>query len=248
MILPGSVLMADRFVLKQQAYESFWRMMQAARDCRAAFDAAHEPLPDLLRGFLGEVAVHPENPDGPFVVVPPIEAPARPPEFQTDWIWVPIQYMTPTSLVGGVLRGAGGQPKSPGEIVEAIEELGVSANRGSIANIGTRLATSGEIAREGGSWTAITPEKFPVLCQRNAWGPPSVFDKVEVAAHRRLCILHVLRVHHDGLQVLQITRTLEKCDWMRAPLDKDLVKTDLQVLQSEQRAKRIGHSGKWRAA
>jgi len=58
-------------------------------------------------------------------------------------------------------------------------------------------------------------------------------------------VLHVIRP--QPLQIMQILQVLEGCDWVHAPLSKDLLKADLQVLDAENRAKRIGNSGKWRA-
>jgi hypothetical protein len=237
---------ADRFALEARAYESFASLMQAGKECRALFDAARVPLPEPLRRFLGEGQIAEKSGESR-VVVPPPELPPRPTDWQADWIWVPTSQMTPTNVVRGILR-ASVVPMRPREILERLSAHAVACNPGSLANIGTRLDKDETISRNDGAWSLLKRDRCAVLHEGNAWGEPLVFDAHELAAHRRLGILHVLKVHADGLQVVQLTRALESCDWLRAPVSKDLVKMDLLELQKAQKARRMaGHSGKWRA-
>lgn len=240
--------MADVFTLEEKAMESLVQLMQAARECRAKYDAARLPIPDRLRRFLEEPS--PTEPKTqPKITIPPPPHPPRPEQWQGDWIWVPVTEVNPTALVRGVLRGAT-DGLTPKEIGERIAAMGVEFNKGSVANIGTRLASEGEIERESGQWRATEPAKCPVLLDGYAWGPRDVFERQEVAAYRRLCLLHLLNVHPGGMQAAQIVNTFAQCDWLLdTPMNKDLVKEDLIALQADGRVKRVGGgSNKWRAA
>jgi len=239
--------MTDRFILESKAIASLTALMEQAATCRSLFEAAGMALPDPLRRMLGDEAITKVPAQG--VIVPPPPSPPRPPAWENDWIWLPISSLTPTTLVCALLRQAKA-PLSPKQIMEGLGELGVDAVKGSVANIGTRLSTGAhpKIKRGTGTWSLVDPSTAPVLHDGSVWGPVASFDKQDVAAHRRIGVLHLLRTHPDGLQIMQITQMLRNCEWMRAPLTKDLVKADLPVLQSEGHTKRVGGgSGKWRA-
>jgi hypothetical protein len=240
--------MTDRFILESRAIASLTALMEQAATCRSLFEVAGMALPDPLRRMLGDEAAT-KAPSQGVIVVPPPPSPPRPPTWESDWIWLPIASLTPTTLVCALLRQAKA-PLSPKQIMEGLEKLGVDAVKGSVANIGTRLSTGQhpKITRGTGTWGLVDPTLAPVLHDGYAWGPPASFDKQELAAHRRIGVMHLLRAHPDGLQIMQITQMLRKCAWMQAPLTKDLIKADLPVLQSDGLAKRVGGgSGKWRA-
>lgn len=239
--------MSDRFGKEAAAFEAFARLMKEARECRALFEVAHLPLPEPLSRFLGEgVAVANARDAQSRTLLPPPEPPPRPPEWSEGWVWAPLHAMTPTGLVLGVLRGSP-NPMTAREVVRAIADMGVEGiNAGSIANIGTRLSASGVISRAAGAWSLAKRDEAPVLHEGYAWGPPSVFDKQEIAAYRRIGICHVLKAYPDGLQIVQITKMLEPCEWLRAPCSKDLVKMDLKILSAQGIARRAGRWKKWR--
>jgi hypothetical protein len=235
--------MVDRFALEGKAYTSFAALMQSAQECRGLFEAARIQVPERLQRFLGESDAPEKAPLR--VTVPPPEQPPMPPQWKPGWIWVPARDMTASHLVLAILRSATA-PMTPTQIREAVLGYGVELSKGTLANIGTRF--DGQlIARSGDGWILITRDLAPVLEDSVAWGDPSVFDKQEVAAHRRLGILHVLKAHGYGLQVVQLVRTLSECEWIKAPVTKDLVKVDLQELQKAGFVRRVGNSGKWEA-
>jgi hypothetical protein len=75
----------------------------------------------------------------------------------------------------------------------------------------------------------------------------SAFGIHDVAAHRRESILHILSGYTTGLQIVQIVDQLRKCSWVHAPVNKDLLKADMEVLQEREKARRRGNSKKWEA-
>lgn len=239
----------DKYSSEEEAFAAFAALMRQARECRTLFETAGVPLPARLRIFLSDVMIADvaRDVERPMTVVPPPDPPPRPTEWQERWIWVPVSDVNTSGLVRGVLRGAK-NPMTPKQIMEAVRGLGKSdVNAGSVANIGTRLSEAGEIMRDDGMWSMIDRARAPVLHEGYAWGPPSAFEKQEVAAYRRMCIIHVLRAQPDGLQPIQLTRTLQHCDWLQAPCSNDLVKFDIQELQESQKIRRVGNTGKWRA-
>lgn len=239
--------MSDRFNLESKAFSSLGALMQQAAECRSLFEAARLPLPEPLRRMLGDQSPEPSAPVAKMTLLPP-EHPPRPAHWESSWIWLAVSSLTATSLVCGLLREAKA-PLSPKEILAKCEEMGIDAVKGSIANIGTRLSAgaSPKISRGNGAWALVDPSRAPVLHAGHAWGPPEIFDKQELAAHRRDGVIHLLKASDDGYQIVQITKILRQCDWVHAPVTKDLIKVDLQMLQADGKAKRVGNSGKWRA-
>jgi hypothetical protein len=50
-------------------------------------------------------------------------------------------------------------------------------------------------------WILLEPEIAPLLAAGYLWGHSSVFQKQEVAAHRREAIILILEAYPSGLQV-----------------------------------------------
>jgi hypothetical protein len=179
--------------------------------------------------------------------LPPMKLPPHPADRQASWIWVPTEQCTANSLVLALLRDASG-PLQVQKLADDVQRLkGVPVNSGSVANVLTRLKST-KVARGDAGWTLIDKTGTPVLHQGHLWGAVDVFEKQEVAAHRRMAILHVLGQFPGGLQIVQIVEMLlDKSPWFNRdiPCNKDLVKDDLAELDEQQKAKRQGNSKKW---
>jgi hypothetical protein len=121
-----------------------------------------------------------------------------------------------------------------------------NVNQGSIYNIGPRLESQGLIERAAAGWRLLDISRAPILTDTVAWGPhQGIFNKHEVAAHRRIAIMHLLESSSDGLQTMQITRHLKTWDFCKAPVDKDLVKWDITCLRKGKLVRQIGNTRKW---
>lgn len=239
----------DPIELETTAMDAYKRAVAAMREVLVAYGNAGMTVPDRVRRFFDDDAKSKEQKE-PQIIIPAPPSPQRPPQARPDWMWLPIDEVQPTTLVRAVLRAAN-EPLQPRVVVSRINELrspDKHASNGTVANIGTRLFNEGVITRGDAGW-AIAPEAVaPVILDGHAWGPASAFQEYDLAAHRRNGIVHVLKLHKDdGLQIVQITKRLTGLDWLHAPVSTDVVKTDLQTLEAEQRAKRVGNSGKWRA-
>jgi hypothetical protein len=66
-----------------------------------------------------------------------------------------------------------------------------------------------------------------------------------MAAHRREAILHILQTFRSGLQTVQIVERLREFAWVKAPVNKDLLKGDMDVLVGEGKVRHSGNSKKW---
>ncbi|WP_155798659.1 hypothetical protein [Sorangium cellulosum] len=239
----------SKFMKEMAAAQSLTRLLDAAEECLRAHDAAGMKYPEPLLRMLGEEEAPRGGEKGrQCLVIPAPQRPPAPPEADDGWIWVEITAMKASNLTLGVLRGAR-KPMTPSEISEALGLIGVEVSRGTIGNIGTRLFGS-HIRRLDDGWVLVEGATSPVLFQGFAWGPHTIFEATELAAHRRAGIVHLLRVQPDGMQMMQIAHTLaESCPWNKAPVNKDLVKADMEALDELGLAKRMaGNSGKWRAA
>jgi hypothetical protein len=164
--------------------------------------------------------------------LPPMKLPPHPTERQGNWIWVPVEQCTAASLVLAVLSDANGPIQVQKVVEEAGRLKGGEVSAGTVANVGTRLYKA----------------NAPVHCQGHLWGGLDVFEKQEVATHRRMAITHVLEQFPTGLQIVQIVQIMdENCPWFNhdIPCNKDLLKDDMEELAAQQKVKRQGNSGKW---
>ena len=152
---------------------------------------------------------------------------------------------TPTSVVLAILQRDGVRAK---DVADRVGVLLPEVSSGSVANIGSRLDKTGVIRRESGEWRLVNRDSTPVLYQGRLWGPEKVFGKTELASHRRDAIPHVLTEFKGGLQVLQILERLMACAWVHAPLNKDLLKEDVNALLNDKKIRRRGNTRKWELA
>ena len=216
-------------------------LMEQADECKQLFERANMALPEPLKRFLGisDGAGAPAQ----RVIIPPPEKSPRPPEARADWIWIPASAATPNMVVPAVLRNE--SPIRARDLIERVQELLPAVSRGTINNVGTRLDKEGLIGRSDQGWWLAKPDAAGILFQDNIWGPAEVFGKSELAAHRREAILHLLGMISGGLQMSQVLEQLKTCAWMKAPLSKELVQDDIELLAQQGKLKRRGNSRKW---
>lgn len=235
------MLSHDRLNVEQRAMRSLLDLMEQAEECKALFERANMNLPEPLMRFLGMS----DSSGAPAqrVVIPPPEKSPRPQEARADWIWIPVSAASPNVLVPAVLRGEA--PIRARDLIERIQQLQPAINRGTINNVGTRLDKDGVIGRSEEGWWLANEDAAPVLFQDHLWGPAGVFGKTELAAHRREAIVHLLGMIPGGLQMSQVLEQLKTCAWMKAPLAKELVQDDIELLAQQGKLRRRGNSRKW---
>jgi hypothetical protein len=242
-------MVSEQLKAETQAFQSLTELLQKAEDCRRLFDLAHMALPEPLKRILavgGNANSNGSARSRPTLVIPPPDVHSKPPEASPDWIFIQADQVTTTALVLAVIREAK-RPIRHKEIIARVTKLSPNLPSGSISNVGTRLF--GKIidrAKEG--WTLIDETSAPVLHNGWVWGPAPIFDKQDLAAHRRDAVLHLLGCNSGGLQLVQIVEQLRNCDWVKAPVNKDLLKADLDVLAEAGKIKRRGNSKKWEIA
>jgi len=230
----------DRLRSEEEAFASLTELLASARRTKMLFENAGMALPEPLKRVLGMNGLGRAETTRPHM--PPIQRASVPDEAQDDWISVRAQESTPTSVVLAVLRGAKG-PMRAKDVVSTVTKILPNVPRGSINNIGSRLRQKIRRTKEG--WMLVNPESSPLLDNEYLWGPQAVFEKTEVAAHRRESILHLLSGHQSGLQIVQIVEQLRQCPWVHAPINKDLVKADMGELKDDGKVRRVGNSKKW---
>jgi hypothetical protein len=235
------VLNHDRLNVEQRAMRSLLELMESGEECRKLFERANMALPEPLKRFLGIS----DNSGAPVsqVVIPPLEKSPRPPEARADWVWIHQNAATPSVLVPAILRGE--SPMRARDVIEHIQAFQPKVSRGTINNVGTRLDNEDVIGRSEEGWWLADPDKGAVLFQEHVWGPAEVFGKPELAAHRREAIVHLLRLMRGGLQMSQILEQLKTCTWMKAPISKELIQDDVELLAEQNRIRRRGNSRKW---
>jgi hypothetical protein len=228
------------------ATQTLLDLFERAEKCRALYEEAEMALPEPLKRFLG--LIESSNGHGsalPYVVIPGPRRSKQPPEAGPDWIWISAKSASTQSVVMALLRQAP-SPIRARDMVELVQEVLPEVPKGSVANVGTRLSGK-EIERTDAGWSLRSPELAGVLFDGQLWGPPSIFGKYELAAHRRGAILHLLSFTPAGLQATQIEEQLRRCSWLKAPVNKDLLKEDINFLSGsgERKIRRRGASRKW---
>jgi hypothetical protein len=229
------------------ATKSLLALQEAAERCREAYERAHMGLPEPLKRFLGLMEPAPAEKPKPAVSIPEPDL-RRPPGSHPDWFSVPLVSATPTSTALAVLRESGGGPLRAGLVTDRVLALLPNSSSGSVANVGTKLTTEGLIERTDEGWRLTDSSKAPVLFEGRLWGPPAAFGKYEIAAYRREVVLHLLRLAPTGLQTTQVVEQLRQCPWLVAPVNKEVVQDDIEVLRAEKRIRRRGASKKWELA
>ena len=212
-------------------------LLEKAEQTRQFYQGLRLPLPDALRRLIGSKGVGATS---------EFKLPAMPPEATDDWTWIPLAESSPVTLVRALLRVATAPLKSK-ELYEQANAMGINVSLGTISNAAVRLETQQIIRRDDdGAWLIAKPDQAGVILEEHMWGPQSIFTAQELAAHRREAVLQILGKWPGGLQMVQLTEHLRQLEWLRAPVNKDLVKADLDRLQGENRVRRaLGHSKKW---
>lgn len=226
------------------AIRGLLQWLEQAKQVRSLYDEAHMTLPEPLKRVLG---VNGTNPAATAKNTG-VSAPTRPPapvEATPDWIWLRVSDAYLSSIVLAVLRAAAA-PVPVKILIERVLGFTNKASAGSIANAGTKLKATGIIRTTDDGWELLKPEMAPVIKGSLIWGPVDIFNKHELAAFRRDAIVHILKIFEGGLQLVQLTEELRKCEWLKLPANKDLVKMDLEALSGEGRVRRrAGASKKW---
>lgn len=236
----------DRVSVEQEAFQAMADMIAQAKRAKDLFDRAGMPLPPTLKRLLGLSEDVAKTQRG--VIIPPPAFDSRPAGWAQEWISVELGDATPLTVVPAVLQGRKSAIRVK-DLVETVTQLLPSVSGGSVTNTLARLKVAGIIDRDeaGGGWLIKRPDSAAVIHDGKLWGPSRVFQKTEVASHRREAILHVLGQFTSGLQILQLVEHLQACQWLHAPLNKDLVKEDLKVLASpaKRKIRRRGNTKKW---
>ena len=153
------------------------------------------------------------------------------PEAEPDWIWINQADATATSVVLAVLRGARGIVRAK-DVAEKVTAILPSASYGTVANVGSRLNEK-QIRRAEDGWLLLTPETAGVVF-RASFGVllPSLtslnWQRIGVTRFSTSCGSFEPALKHPILGELQ------KCNsWVRAPINKDLLKEDMEALQGE---------------
>ena len=231
----------DQITAEQEAMESMIKLLELAKRCQMLYERAHMSFPEPLKRVLGQ-----NGSAAPVQETLNIPEPTRPPMpegAKSDWIWVKQEDATVMSVALALLRAAS-SPIRPRDLITEVMNILPDANRGSVNNLGTKFGGN-LIDRTDDGWRITNPEKAGILSGGYLWAPKEVFQHFELAAHRREAVIHVLKNFPGGLQLRQILEQLKRCAWMRAPLNKHLLKADLEVLDGQKKIRKVGNSGKW---
>jgi hypothetical protein len=233
----------DLLTAEQEAIQSLSDLIAQAKRCQALHERARMTLPEPLKRMLGLST----NGSGKVAVanVSPPERPPLPIGAGSDWVSIPATAAYPQSLILAFLRNADA-PVPVAHLIASAQAIQPDIRKGSIHNIGTRLERNELITRSKEGWELLTPEEAPILDQELIWAPAKILTMQELAAHRREAVLHLLKTFRTGLQTSQLIEVLQNCPWVHAPVSKELVQDDVELLsKAPAKIKRRGASKKW---
>ncbi|WP_146140689.1 hypothetical protein [Haliangium sp. UPWRP_2] len=244
--------MIDNLPKERAALDALNKLLDDAEVCKRLWEEAGMPLPRPLTALFVSKAAHDDS-EAPALPLPLMEIPRpkrpRPlPRGVThEWIYVPINEAHEASLVRAMLSST--VAHSIAELIMAVSDYGrADVNKGSIANIGSRLNREGVITYTETGWKLREGQNTLEISGDHLWGPLKAFHAQEVAAYRRMSIMHILRSFSGGLQIAQISEALHSyCSWFNTsiPHGQFLIKTDMKTLADKKLVRKIGGSHKW---
>lgn len=234
----------DLFSAEMEATQSLVELYAQAKKCQALFERAHMALPEPLRRVLGMNGTE-ERSSAPANIAAPTKPP-MPVDATPDWIWINAKSAAPAAIVLALLRESKSAVR-PKELIDRVTTL-LDVPAGTVYNVGPRLEAKGIIKRSDDGWELVKRDAAGLIHKGYFWGAPSAFGKYDLAAQRREALLHVLGFHPTGLQIVQILQQLKRCSWVAAPVNKDLVKEDIQALVDEGKVERQGNTKNWKIA
>jgi hypothetical protein len=95
-----------------------------------------------------------------------------------------------------------------------------------------RLKEAGIIEGDNRAWSILNRSLGGIFAGDYLWSEPENLNIYDWAAIRREAILLVLS-EHAGLTNAAITKSLEICKWLKAPVTPHLVKADLRSLEND---------------
>ena len=239
----------DQIQAEEEAYKSMPALLEQARICQQLHERAGLALPDRIQRLLGTST----NGTGKghevqrsTTIIPALNHP-KPKEATGDWISIEAKDAQATTVALAALRGEA-MPVRAKDVTAKVAAFLPNVTGGTLANAGTRLVEEGIIERTEDGWKLLKPTSAGLIHEGRLWGTPSIFPKQEIASHRREAILHILKHFPGGLQIVQIVEQLNTCSWVHAPVNKDLLKADVQILFDGKKIRRVGNTRKWTLA
>jgi hypothetical protein len=232
----------DKLDAEREALKSLMDLYDQAKKSQQLHEAAGMSLPEPIKRFLGinyQATGSSPAKEAASVSPPSYHAPQGASE---NWFSIQASEATVSSVALAILRQSG--VMRPRDLNEAVLDILPSATAGSVANMGVRLQGK-VIDRAEDGWKLVDNSMAGIINNGRLWGPITIFSTQDIAEHRRESILHILKGYSTGLQTVQIVDQLRKCSWVHAPVNKDLLKVDMEVLQAKSKVRRRGNSKKW---
>jgi hypothetical protein len=177
--------------------------------------------------------------------VPPIMRHDEPAGMEREWVSIRKVNASPTSIALAILNGEKG-PVTTKALAERVVAVSPKINIGSVYNLLNRLLETGDLKKGAAGWELASDGHAGIMTGPYIFLPPSFMTKADFAAHRREAIVHTLRA--VGEQTLtKLADILSGTPWVKAPVNKDLLKADLPLLEREGLIRRIEGTKSWEA-
>lgn len=171
--------------------------------------------------------VKPEPPDyGP-----------KPHSVPPDWVPVPLSKATVGNLMLYILSQAR-SPLTGAELHAELRRFRPNTGQSTLHMTLQTLAEEGSAMRGEDGWRLGRPAGGTLVGDR-LWTPLVQARSFDRSSIRSEAVLRVLAVNRS-LSVAQITHCLQNVDWLKVPIDSNLIKADLRTLSKEGKVRKEG--------
>lgn len=227
-------LISGRLAARAKATQSLFELYQKAQECAELHEAAGLPVPGEVQGMLtgGEEIEKPRKSGTAAVGLRSLAVlPTLYPTIPEDLASIPLQEAQPATLIAALIQQA--QPVPRADLVRLAQERGIVLTDAAVWRVVPRLVDAGIIEMDalkrysstGNSVAAAIDEETNRL-----FGPPEVFQAVELATHRREAIVAFLRQYQPMLKS-ELVDLVERTPWLHASAHPSLIKGDLEMLR-----------------
>ena len=232
-----------KFELERKAHQALSDLYEQAVLCREFHERAGLKIPVGLERLFGDWTEEVSD-DFDVLAITPLPSPPSPDLIPDSWVFIPVEDAGPTSLVLAILA-IRTEPASTTEITAAATRYLKSGGLGNVSNSLSRLAQRGLVTRINERYSIVDAEKAPIIQGDYVWAHPETFSSQELAAYRRIAVIHVLKHSAEGLQSPQILDALVNAAWFKArPVTKDNIRGDLHSMEQGKAVVRFS-DGKW---
>ncbi|HEY5055500.1 MAG TPA: hypothetical protein VII58_05025 [Acidobacteriaceae bacterium] len=195
------------------------RLHMSVQKDRTTTISPRSPKSPTYGSFAGRYTIAPPCPTQP-------DHGMRPSGSGEDWVSIIASNASPFALCLAVLRAHRGDTITSPELNSRVAEIRKIAGGAAYATLDS-LVEAGAIEGNHTRWVIKDRNRGGIIAGRYLWCDPETLNIYDWAAVRREAIA-ILLTESPNVTNAAITKSLEKCEWLKSPVTPHLVKADLR--------------------